>query len=162
MRTMRVTKWGECAILCAMHLAERYNEPPIGAQDIADSQQLDLQYTQQVLQRLRKGGVIESSRGPHGGYRLSRAPAAVTMKDILHAAEGDTFEIICDYAPLHPQANKEFSCSTQQGCSLHEVWRELRDAINTFLEQKTLEQLIQQDSKTTLVSGIGRSLSQNK
>ena len=155
---MRVTKWGECGILCAVHLAKRYNEPPVGAHDIADSQQLDLQYTQQVLQRLRKGGLIESVRGPRGGYRLARAPSAVTLKDILYAAEGETFEIICDYAPLHPQTNKEFSCSTQQGCSLHGVWRELRETIDSFLEKKTLEQLLQEDYTPTVVSSIGRTI----
>lgn len=159
---MRVTKWGECGILCAVHLAQRYDEPPVGAHDIANSQQLDLQYTHQVLQRLRKGGLIESSRGPRGGYRLARPPSAVTLKDILYAAEGETFEIICDYAPLHPQANKEFSCSTQQGCSLHEVWRELREAIDSFLDAKTLEQLIHEDYKTTFVPSIGRAVPSNK
>lgn len=159
---MRVTKWGECGILCAIYLAQRYNEPSVGAHDIAESQQLDLQYTQQVLQRLRKGGLIESSRGPRGGYRLAHEPSEVTLKDILYAAEGETFEIICDYAPLHPQTNKEFSCSTQQGCSLHEVWRELRGAIDSFLEKKTLEQLVQEDYNTTVVPKIGRTVTSNK
>ena len=68
---MRVTKWGECGILCALHLAQRHKDAPIGAAEVSSVQGLDLQYTQQVLQRLRKGGIIESARGPHGASARS-------------------------------------------------------------------------------------------
>ena len=47
---MRVTKWGECGILCSLYLAERYGAPPVGAAEIAETQGLDLPYTQQSLQ----------------------------------------------------------------------------------------------------------------
>ena len=119
---MRVTKWGECGILCALYLAQQFEKGPIGAIEIAKEQGLDLQYTQQILQRLRKGGIIESERGPHGGYRLSRSPEATNLKDILHAAEGDTFQVICDTAPIHPQGDDTSHCSTRDTCGLHHVW----------------------------------------
>jgi Rrf2 family protein len=138
---MRVTKWGECGILCALHLAKNYNGPTIGAAEIAESQGIDLPYTQQILQRLRKGNVIESVRGPHGGYRLQRAPAEISLKDILYAVEGDTFQIICDHSPLHPEMNEPNRCSTRETCSLHGVWQELRSAIDKLLEERTLEHL---------------------
>ena len=138
---MRVTKWGECGILCALHLAKNYNAPTVGAAEIAESQRLDLPYTQQILQRLRKGNVIESVRGPHGGYRLQRPPSEITLKDILYAAEGDTFQIICDHAPLHPETNEPNRCSTRETCSLHGVWQDLRSAIDKLLEERTLESL---------------------
>jgi Rrf2 family iron-sulfur cluster assembly transcriptional regulator len=124
---MRVTKWGECGILCAIYLGLKHGERTIGAAEIAESQGLDMQYTQQVLQRLRKGGIIESERGPKGGYRLQREAKDITLKDILYAAEGDTFQIMC---------------STRENCSLHGVWQELRVAIDKLLEQKTLDQLL--------------------
>ncbi len=135
---MRVTKWGECGILCSLHLAQRHGGAPVGAAEIAAAQGLDLQYTQQVLQRLRKGGVIDSSRGPHGGYSLVKAPAEVTLKEILYAAEGDTFEIICDYAPIHPDASSPSHCADKTTCGLHAVWQDLRSAIDSLLEARTL------------------------
>lgn len=139
---MRVTKWGECGILCAMYLGLKQGERTIGAAEIAESQGLDMQYTQQVLQRLRKGGIIESERGPKGGYRLQREAKDITLKDILYAAEGDTFQIMCDHSPLHPDPSVPSLCSTRENCSLHGVWQELRVAIDKLLEQKTLAQLI--------------------
>ena len=139
---MRVTKWGECGILCALYLAKKYGEQATGALEIAASQGLDMQYTQQILQRLRKGGVIESERGPRGGYRLARAPELINLKDILYAAEGDTFQIICDYAPIHPDATNNSHCATRENCGLHNVWQELRQAIDQLLEQRNLKDLM--------------------
>lgn len=139
---MRVTKWGECGILCSLYLARKHGQPPVGAAEIAESQGLDLQYTQQVLQRLRKGSVIESVRGPHGGYHLTRAPEEITLKDILYAAEGDTFEIICDYAPIHPDAVAPSHCADKDSCGLHGVWQELRSAIDALLSARTLAHLL--------------------
>jgi Rrf2 family protein len=139
---MRVTKWGECGILCSLHLAQRHGYGAVGAVEIAESQGLDLQYTQQILQRLRKGGVIESSRGPHGGYRLAQPPEKITLKSILYATEGDTFQIICDHAPIHPNPEDSSMCATKETCSLHNVWQDLRTAIDELLEKRTLADLL--------------------
>jgi Rrf2 family protein len=143
---MRITKWGECGILCSLHLAKRYGQGTTGAVEVAESRGLDLQYTQQILQRLRKGGLIESERGPRGGYKLTRSPEQITLKDILYAVEGDTFQIICDYAPIHPETTSSSSCSTREGCGLHQVWQELRESIDSLLEQRTLADLLRTDN----------------
>ncbi len=148
---MRVTKWGECGILCALHLAKNYGDSAIGAAEIAESQGIDLPYTQQILQRLRKGDVIESVRGPKGGYKLQRPPAQISLKDILYAVEGDTFQIICDHAPLHPENDEPSRCSTRETCGLHGVWQDLRTAIDRLLEERTLEDLSKTESTRGLV-----------
>lgn len=148
---MRVTKWGECGILCALYLAKKYGEPAVGAAEIAETQGIDLPYTQQILQRLRKGDVVESVRGPKGGYKLQRAPKEVTLKDILYAVEGDTFQIICDHSPLHPEVDEPSRCSTRETCSLHGVWQDLRVAIDKLLEERTLEDLKLNESAAALV-----------
>jgi Rrf2 family iron-sulfur cluster assembly transcriptional regulator len=139
---MRVTKWGECGLLCAVYLAHRgVGDGAVGAPEIAENQSFDLQYTQQVLHRLKKGGIVESVRGPKGGYRLSRPATEITLYQILLAAEGDTFEIICDYSPVHPTAETPHQCADKEGCGLHHVWLELKEAINGILSQKTLAEL---------------------
>jgi Rrf2 family protein len=139
-----------------MYLGIKHGEHPIGAAEIADSQCLDIQYTQQILQRLRKGGIIESERGPKGGYKLQRAPEEITLKDILYAAEGDTFQIMCDHSPLHPDPSVPSICSTRESCSLHGVWQELRSAIDHLLEQKTLDQLLRNSTQDEVFVQLGR------
>lgn len=148
---MRVTKWGECGILCALYLAKQHGAPSAGAAEIAESQGLDLPYTQQVLQRLRKGDIVQSIRGPKGGYKLQRPPSEITLREILYAAEGDTFQVICDTAPIHPATDQPHRCSTRESCGLHGVWQELRAAIDQLLEQKTLEDLMKSEPDGALV-----------
>ena len=80
---MKITKWGEYGILCCVYLAQNNGNRAVGAGEISESQSIPLQYTHQILQRLRKGGIIESLRGPHGGYRLAKSAENTTLKDIL-------------------------------------------------------------------------------
>src|SRR5690606_3493579 len=69
---MRITQWGEFGVHCTVYIAERHRAgaATVTAAEIADAQGIDPQYTQQILQRLRRKGLITSVRGPQGGYRL--------------------------------------------------------------------------------------------
>lgn len=135
---MRVTQWGEYGVHCCVMLAERERagRPLTNANDIAEAQMIDPLYAQQILQRLRKADLIESVRGPQGGYKLRRPAAEITLRDILVAAEGDTFEIICDTRPI----NHERCCSSTS-CNLRLVWNELKSHVDSFLQVKTLEEI---------------------
>ena len=137
---MRITQWGEYGVRCLVRIAshEQVSSEPIGASEISLSQGIALDYAQQILQRLRKGGLIESVRGPSGGYRLSRKPSEITLGDILTAAEGTTFEIICDTKPLDPER-----CSPLNHCGLRLVWEELREHVDLFLKGVSLETITQ-------------------
>lgn len=108
----------------------------VGASEIARGQGVDLQYAQQILQRLRKGGIIDSVRGPSGGYRLCRPASEITLRDILVATEGETFEIICESRPVNAER-----CSMSNDCGLRGLWRDLRDHVDIFLRKQTLEDL---------------------
>jgi len=141
---MRVTKWGEYGILCSLYLARAGAQGAggglaVGAADIARAQVIPLQYTQQILQRLRKGDIIKSVRGPHGGYRLARSADDISLKDILYAAEGATFEVICEENPVHPTCHSE-------GCGLSRVWYDLREQIDALLASRSLADLVKLDA----------------
>ncbi len=142
---MRITKWGEYGILCSSYLASKFEAgSAASAAEISEAQNIPLQYTQQILHRLRKGGVIKSLRGPHGGFRLTKSPAETTLKDILYAAEGKTFELICDTHPLAPGV-----CDAETDCGLKAVWQDLRETIDLVLEKKTLASI-------SALSGLSR------
>ncbi|MDC0357346.1 Rrf2 family transcriptional regulator [Oligoflexia bacterium] len=156
---MRVTKWGEYGILCSLFLTHKYKLGcSAGASEIAKSQDIPLQYTQQILQRLRKGDVIESIRGPLGGYKLARAPEDISIKDVLYAAEGNTFEVMCETNPVCGINGDRADC-----CGLRDVWRDLKATIDDVLAKKTLASVfenhdlsLQFDDKSELV-GIAQS-----
>ena len=135
---MRITRWGEYGILCCLHLAKNGADQAIGASEIARTQSIPIKYAQQILHRLRKGGVIKSIRGPRGGFLLTRTPDKINLKEILYAAEGGTFKVMCEVDPIrHPQR-----CDPESSCCLRFVWQDLKRAIDAVLEEKTLALLM--------------------
>ena len=69
---MRITTWAEYGVICALHLARRANDGPVTGRDIAAKEKLPADYVEQILLRLRRAGVIASTRGARGGYMLAR------------------------------------------------------------------------------------------
>ena len=135
---MRITQWGEYGVHFSIFLAQREKDGaiPVGASEIAADQGTAVEYAQQILQRLRRGHVVESIRGPLGGYKLSRPASEITLLDILVAAEGDSFELICESKPINPER-----CAEGHHCSLRPIWHDLRSHINSFLGSRTLHHL---------------------
>ena len=138
---MRITKWGEYGILCCVYLARKGEGACVGASEIAEFQSIPLQYTQQILQRLRKGGVIVSVRGPGGGYRIAREPGRISLKEILDAAEGYTFQVICEA--------KTIKCDSA-ACLLRDTWYELKAAVDRVLADKSLADLLGSPARNCL------------
>lgn len=138
---MRITQWGEYGVLIAIYIAwkgRNGDDPVVGAAEIASSQEIALQYAQQILLRLRDGGVVESVRGPHGGYRLAREAGDISLKDILLAAEGHTFEVICDSKPIN-----SVRCPSGKACFLSPVWHGLREHVDDYLTDYSLDKLVE-------------------
>jgi Rrf2 family iron-sulfur cluster assembly transcriptional regulator len=133
---MRITRWGEYGILCALYLARKWSSGAVGAAEIAKTQAIPVQYTQQILQRLRKGGIIRSTRGPRGGYRLARPPGEINLYDVLHSVEGSTFELMCEEDPVYPKLCAEAVCG------LHLVWQDLKNAVDGVLKSQTLAKVL--------------------
>lgn len=142
---MRITQWGEYGVHACVFLASRAQKGKnaASASEISQAQNIDILYTQQILQRLRRSGIVESIRGPQGGYKLSRIPSEITLKDILNATEGDTFEIICESKPLDSAR-----CAENAVCYLRPVWHNLREHIDSFLEKVSIQTLLDSETKS--------------
>lgn len=132
---MHITQWAEYGIHCCLRLAEAQDrsESSVGAAEIAAINDFSVEYAQQVLQRLRRGGLVQSIRGPSGGYRLARPASEISLFDILLATEGTTFDVICETKPLNAER-----CAPGGFCCVRDVWHDLRDHVNAFLKQRSL------------------------
>ena len=99
---MRVNTWTEYSLIIAIHLArrERAGQGRTSARDLALAERLPADYTEQILLRLRRAGLVESTRGAHGGYRIARRPESISIRDLMNAAEHQTFEVNCDVHPI--------------------------------------------------------------
>src|SRR5438045_8964957 len=97
---MRITTWAEYGVICALNLAKRTDLGPVNGREIARQERLPADYVEQILLRLRRAGVITSTRGARGGYVLARPPAEISIGDVIHASDLETFELQCVSHPV--------------------------------------------------------------
>jgi Rrf2 family iron-sulfur cluster assembly transcriptional regulator len=93
---MRITTWAEYGVICALHLARRVDEGLVSGRELAEREKLPPDYVEQILLRLRRAGIVASTRGAHGGYALARAADRITLREIMTASELVTFETFCE------------------------------------------------------------------
>jgi Rrf2 family protein len=135
---MRITTWAEYGVICALHLAKRVGEAAVTGRDIAAREQLPADYVEQILLRLRRAGIVSSTRGARGGYALTRPPEQISVREIIAAAELVTFDLHCETHPVD-----EVRCSSSHECSIRPVWMMLQRRIDEVLDDVKLADLLQ-------------------
>jgi Rrf2 family transcriptional regulator, iron-sulfur cluster assembly transcription factor len=146
---VRVTTWAEYGLLVSVALAKRAGEGPVAARELAEQERLPHDFVEQILLRLRRAGLIDSVRGARGGYFLAREPAAVSVQEVIEAAEHVTFEVNCDLHPVDAQR-----CSPDASCSLRPVWRMLEQRINELLANVSLADLLREEPQVYQIVGM--------
>ena len=137
---MRITTWAEYGVICALHLAKRMDNGPVTGREIAAQERLPADYVEQILLRLRRAGVITSTRGARGGYALAREPGEITVREVIAASELTTFDVHCVSHPV-----EEERCSASHSCSIRPIWVLLQTKIDDVLESVCLADLLQDE-----------------
>jgi Rrf2 family protein len=139
---VRITTQAEYGLICALHLARRISEGPVTGRDIAHQERLPGDYVEQIMLKLRRAGIVHSTRGAHGGYRLARAPEQISVKDVMNASEHSTFDVHCTSHPV-----EEERCASSHDCSIRPVWVLLQRRIDEVLGGVKLSDLLLQESE---------------
>ena len=138
---MRITTLAEYGVICALHLARRTTDGPITGRELAEAEQLPVDYVEQILGRLRRAGLVRSTRGAHGGYELARPAAEVSIRAVIEASEATTFDLHC---VTHPVGEER--CSSSHTCSIRPVWMLLQQRIDDVLDGVCLADLLDEES----------------
>jgi len=138
---VRITTLAEYGVICALHLAKRIDDGPITGRELASAEQLPPDYVEQILLRLRRAGLVRSTRGAHGGYQLAMDPAAVSIRAVIEASEETTFDLHC---VTHPVGEER--CSSSHACSIRPVWMLLQKKIDDVLDGVHLSDLLEDES----------------
>lgn len=146
---MRITTLAEYGVICALHLAKRAEERPVTGRDIAASERLPVDYVEQILLRLRRAGIVKSTRGAHGGYTLARTPEEITVRDVINASELSTFDLHCVTHPV-----EEERCSASHECSIRPVWVMLQRKIDEVLDGVHLADLLHEEHEVRARVGL--------
>jgi Rrf2 family protein len=146
---VRITTLAEYGVICALHLARRVTEGPVTGRDIAESERLPGDYVEQILLRLRRAGIVASTRGARGGYMLARNAEQISIRDVIEASEMTTFDLHCVSHPVEEQR-----CSSSHNCSIRPVWMLLQRKIDDVLEGVHLSDLLVEESEVRTRVGL--------
>jgi Rrf2 family transcriptional regulator, iron-sulfur cluster assembly transcription factor len=135
---MRLTTKGRFAVTAMIDVAMHNGEGPVTLAGVADRQKISLSYLEQLFGKLRRYGLVDSVRGPGGGYNLARPATSVSVADIITAVDEPIDATKC--------GGKE-NCQDDKRCMTHELWANLNAHIFAFLRSVTLEQLVRQQDK---------------
>ncbi len=130
---MRLTTKGRYAVTAMLDLAIHYTEGPITLADISQRQGISLSYLEQLFSKLRKNNLVDSTRGPGGGYRLSRDADAITIAEIITAIDEKVSVTRCGGVG---------NCQDDDRCLTHELWMDLSAQIHGFLDSINLQSLV--------------------
>ena len=130
---MRLTTKGRYAVTAMLDLALHYDEGPITLADISHRQGISLSYLEQLFSKLRKNGLVDSTRGPGGGYRLSRQADQIAVAQVIAAVDEKVDATRCGGLA---------NCQDDERCLTHELWSDLSDQIYDFLNGISLGALV--------------------
>lgn len=128
---------GEYGVRLMVELARHSGSGPISLADIADHEALPRPYLEQLVVSLREAGLVNSTRGAHGGYELSRPASDIRMGEVLRALEGPIAPMVCaSEDPTHAAI-----CERTGYCNVNQLWLTVRKAISGALDSITLADL---------------------
>ncbi|TVQ56282.1 MAG: Rrf2 family transcriptional regulator [Rhodobacteraceae bacterium] len=133
---MKLSTKGRYAVTALADIALQGGQRLVTLAEIADRQDVSLAYLEQLFVRLRKAGLVESVRGPGGGYRLGRAPEAIRIIDIMDAVDETVSAVRCEHGV-------ESGCGgSRAACLTHDLWERLSSHVHVFLSQTTIADVV--------------------
>ena len=139
---MKLTSKGRYAVMALVDLARFDNINPVSLRDISLRQGISLDYLEQIFSKLKKNEIVKSIRGTQGGYVLNKNPKDIKLTNIFHAVDEKVKTVQCKKESKRGCNGKATKCIT------HNLWDELEIHINTFFENKSLQDLIKNNNET--------------
>ena len=138
---MRISTRGRYGLRALLKLTLSDRGKPISIRELSSIEGISPEFLEQIFFRLRKSGIIKSTRGPGGGFQMDRDPAEVTVKNIFDAVGEEIALTPCtvDDGPHAP-------CSHENECLAHDMWVETANHINGYFESITLQDILEKKS----------------
>ena len=139
---MKLSSKGRYAVMALVDLARFDNINPVSLRDISLRQGISLDYLEQIFSKLKKNEIVKSIRGTQGGYVLNKNPNDIKLTNIFNAVDEKVKTVQCKKDSKKGCNGKSTKCLT------HNLWDELEIHINTFFENKSLKDLLNNNKET--------------
>jgi Rrf2 family iron-sulfur cluster assembly transcriptional regulator len=132
---MKLSTKGRYAVMALVDIGQQGNVRPVSLAEISCRQDISQEYLEQLFLKLRKAGLVDSSRGPGGGYRLSRDPGEIFVYDIIAAVDEPMKMTRCEGDAVE-------GCVKGERCGTHDLWSSIGRQVNTFLANVSLDDVV--------------------
>ena len=143
---MRLTTKGRFAVTAMLDLALHANNGPVTLANISERQKISLSYLEQLFGKLRRKELVQSVRGPGGGYNLAKPAAQLNVADIIVAVEEQIDSRQCE--------GRE-PCMGEKRCMTHDLWESLNETVLNYLSGVTLADLVHKQNQQNTQTIIG-------
>lgn len=140
---MRLSTRARYGTRLMLELALNFNQGTVFLKDIAQKEEISEKYLSHLVISLKASGLISSSRGAHGGYRLAKPPSQITLMEIVQILEGNLSLVECVKNPS--------ICSRVSKCATRDIWSKLDEKISDVLSSVTLEDLVSSQKEINLL-----------
>lgn len=133
---MKISTRGRYGTRALLGMAMRYGQGPVQLKDIAQSQEVSLQYLEHLIKPLITAGLVRSMRGARGGVWLARPPEEIKLSEVIDVLVGSIAPVECVDDPK--------ACGRSESCATRDIWCELKKAMDGVLDSTTLYDLAMQ------------------
>ena len=138
---MKLTSRGRYAVTALVDLARFKSDNPVFLKEIFLKQGISIDFLEKIFSKLKKKEIVQSVRGTQGGYILSRQPKEIKLTNIFEAVDEKVKTVQCKKESKKGCNGKATKCLT------HNLWDELENHINNFFEEKSLDDLVKDNSE---------------
>jgi Rrf2 family iron-sulfur cluster assembly transcriptional regulator len=132
---MKMSTKGRYAVMAMIDIGGQSHGQPVSLAEIAERQNISQEYLEQLFAKLRRAGLVESARGPGGGYRLARVADAIAISEIILAVDEPLRVTRCEGDAVE-------GCVHGERCCAHDLWSSLGRQMMYFLESITLDDVV--------------------
>lgn len=159
---MRFTTKTEYGVVCLVYMAKETPGKVITISDLVRQEKMSITYIQKIFHALKQARIVTAHPGRNGGYSLARPASQITLKQVIDALEGGTFDIFCE-----PEIRKEIVCTHFTLCAVRPVWAKTKKLLDDYYHSVTLEMIVKEEERlrksredrdTTVVEAVAGEL----
>jgi Rrf2 family cysteine metabolism transcriptional repressor len=132
----------EYGVRLMIELGRQHGSTPISLNSVAEAERLPLSYLEHLVAKLRKAGLVTSTRGAHGGYRLAQPAAEITMDAVVQALEGQIAPMECFHETPEGRVLCSHEVDADRGCATKLLWTRVQNGVTKALAGTTLAELV--------------------
>lgn len=152
---MKLSTRGRYGLRALVDLAVYSEQEAVSIQSISNRQHISVRYLEQLMGKLRRAGLVNSTRGAQGGYRLGKPAREISVGDVLRALEGSLEAVTC------PGNIPEQGCEGADSCVTRYVWKRINDSITEAVDSIMLSQLVEESRKINKKSRVSTQICEN-